>query len=43
MTTDMHFQNKTNKNKLHEAGPKKKKLTVNATVQFLFWRQAPPL
>lgn len=22
----MHFQNKTNKNKLHEAGPKKKKI-----------------
>lgn len=41
MTTDMHFQNKTNKNKLHEAGPKKK--IDNATVQFLFWRQAPPL
>lgn len=41
MTTDK-------KNKLQEAGPKKKKmrkepLTVDATVQFLFWRQAPPL
>lgn len=40
MTTDME---KTNQNKLHEAAPKKEPLTVDATVQFVFWRQAPPL